>query len=159
MTAFDTLLASAAGTWRGMHTLQDPSSGAPDAAQSTVTVTPVIKGTFVRIDYTWSYHGTPQEGAMLLGVDPEAGQSHAYWVDSWHNGRKGMVCAGGLPDAASLTLRGTYAAPPGPDWGWRLTIIPPTEEDPRLGLVMHNIWPASQGGQEELAVEAYYTRV
>lgn len=158
LTAFDSLQAGATGAWRGMHTLQDPSTGAPDAAPSTITVTPMLKGTFLRVDYTWSYRGERQEGAILLGVDPAAGQSHAYWIDSWHNGRKGMVCTGGLPDAAGLTLRGSYPAPPGPDWGWRLTITPPTADDPRLGLVMHNIWPESEGGKEELAVEAHYTR-
>jgi hypothetical protein len=52
-------------------------------------------------------------------------------------------------------VRGSYAAPPGPDWGWRTDVTPNAE---RLRVVMHNVWPEAQGGKEELAVEAVSTR-
>jgi hypothetical protein len=45
----------------------------------------------------------------------------AAWTDSWHMDHKLMVCRGDI-DATSLRLLGTYAAPPGPDWGWRIVI-------------------------------------
>jgi hypothetical protein len=48
---------------------------------------------------------------------------------------------------------GSYAAPPGPDWGWRIEIA--AEQCKALRLVMFNIWP---DGKEELAVEAAYVR-
>jgi len=44
----------------------------------------------------------------------------------------------------------SFAAPPGPDWGWRIEITP----DPG-GLaahVMFDLWP--EGGREDLAAEA-----
>jgi hypothetical protein len=52
-------------------------------------------------------------------------------------------------------VRGKYAAPPDPDWGWRIDVQPGGRT---LRVVMHNVWPEAQGGKEELAVEAVYTR-
>jgi hypothetical protein len=53
------------------------------------------------------------------------------------------------------SVRGTYAAPPGPDWGWRIDVTP---DGDKLRIEMHNVWPEEQGGKEELAVEAVYGR-
>jgi hypothetical protein len=52
-----------------------------------------------------------------------------------------------------LSVRGSYAAPPGPDWGWRIEITP---DGRTLRIVMFNIWP--DGSREDLAAEASYTR-
>ena len=35
---------------------------------STATVTPVLGGRFIRVDYTWGYQGRPQEGSLLVGA-------------------------------------------------------------------------------------------
>jgi hypothetical protein len=59
------------------------------------------------------------------------------------------------PGWPALSVRGTYAAPPGPDWGWRIDVTPGGEG---LRVIMHNVWPEEQGGKEELAVEAVYAR-
>ena len=32
-------------------------------------LTKAARGTFLLLDYTWNYEGTPQEGVMLLGYD------------------------------------------------------------------------------------------
>ena len=69
-------------------------------------------------------------------------------------GDKAMVCAGPRPDALTLAVQGSYAAPPGPDWGWRIEITP--EPAGALRIKMYNIWPG--GAQEALAAEATYTR-
>ena len=50
-------------------------------------------------------------------------------------------------------MRGSYAAPPGPDWGWRIAIRP--GDGSALAIVMHNVTP---GGEEAVAVEATYKR-
>jgi len=57
-------LIACAGSWRGpnsTNTLQDPQSGQPEESSSTATVTPVLGGRFVRLDYTWGYHGAPRK--------------------------------------------------------------------------------------------------
>ena len=61
-----------------------------------------------------------------------------------------MALAG--PGGPTLAVKGTYAAPPGPDWGWRIEITP---DEGTLRVVMFNIWPE---GKEALAVETVYTR-
>jgi hypothetical protein len=152
MSALDRL-AAAAGSWRGTSTLQDPHAGITDESASTATVTPVLGGRFVRVDYTWSYQGQAQEGSLLIGFQKKTGMATAHWIDSFHNGDKVMACSGSASDDGTLTVRGSYAAPPGPDWGWRIDVTPGGDT---LRIVHHNVWPE---GKEELAVESAYTRV
>jgi hypothetical protein len=65
---------------------------------------------------------------------------------------KYMTCEGMATDA-NVDVRGSYAAPPGPDWGWR-TIIDRNNRD-LFRLVMYNITPE---GEEQIAVETLYGR-
>lgn len=145
-------LIGCAGNWRGTNTLQDPTTGKPEETASTAVITPLLGGRFVRFDYTWLYQGTLQEGSILFGYDKQSGAIAAHWIDSWHMGNKVMVCEGQEQDNNALSVVGSYAAPPGPDWGWRINL---TMGDGTLGMSMNNIWP---DGREELAVEAHYTR-
>jgi hypothetical protein len=144
-------LAACAGRWQGTSTLEDPHNGIADESASTATVTPVLAGRFVRIDYAWSYDGKPQEGSLLIGLQKKAGTATAHWIDSFHNGDKVMACTGSVAEDGTVSVRGSYAAPPGPDWGWRIDVIP----GETLRIVHHNVWPE---GKEELAVESAYTR-
>ena len=157
MTAIDSLIACA-GSWRGVSTLQDPNTGTPEESASTAIVTPVQNGHFVRLDYTWSYQSTPQQGSLVLRVDANSssapGSIRAHWTDSWHMGETVMDCFGMLSDEPTISLRGTWTPPEGPDWGWRIDLTPENED--RLLMVMYNIWP--DGVREDLAVEAAYMR-
>jgi hypothetical protein len=148
----DRLIASA-GPWQGRSTLQDPGRVEPETTPSTLTITPVLDGRFVRMDYTWSYRGTPQSGSLLVGHQKNAGALSVHWVDTWHNSDSVMALSGRSESASFLTVGGTYPAPPGPDWGWRIDLLP--EQDGRVRIVMHNVSPE---GQAYLAVEADYTR-
>lgn len=145
-------LTALAGAWAGTSTLQNPNTNQPDESPSTLTVTPVLGGRFARLDYDWSYQGARQEGSLLVGSDKDVVTAH--WIDSWHMGRAAMVCTGAT-DGGRITVRGTYPAPPGPDWGWRIDLTPGADA---LGVVMFNVFPAELGGQEALAVEAAYRR-
>lgn len=149
-------LSACAGSWRGTSTLQDPHNNIADESQSTLTVTPVLGGRFVRVDYTWSYQDKPQEGSLLIGFDKGADTVTVHWIDTFHMSNKVMACTGPRPEGKTLSVRGSYAAPPGPDWGWRIDLTP--EDAGALRMVMFNVWPESEGGKEELAVEASYTR-
>ena len=62
-----------------------------------------------------------------------------------------MRCRGIVDDQGVTSVLGSNAAPPGPDWGWRIVLSP---GEP-LKMTMYNIWP---NGKEELAVEAMYAR-
>ncbi len=123
--------------------LRNPGA-AVDVSGSALMVLPVLNGGFLRLDYTWSYRDLPQEGSLLLGIDS------ACWVDTWHISNKLMTCTAQATGISRWSCRGTYSAPPGPDWGWRIDIGMQSSE--RLRILMFNIWPA--GEREELAVEA-----
>jgi hypothetical protein len=146
-------LSASAGTWRGTSTLQDPHAGLAAESPSTASVSAAPGG--VRLDYAWSYRGKPQQGSILFGTDDAAGAVTARWTDTWHTGNRPMACSGPKPGGSTLSVRGTYAAPPGPDWGWRIDV---TSDGDKLRIVMHNVWPQEQGGKEELAVQAVYER-
>lgn len=146
-------LAACAGRWVGTSRLQDPHAGLSEESPSTATVQSVCGGRFIRLDYTWAYRGSPQEGSLLIGYDKGASEATAHWIDTWHMGDKVMTCRGTAEPSGQISVRGSYAAPPGPDWGWRITITPHGEA---LRMVMHNVTPE---GQEEVAVEAEYERV
>ena len=145
-------LAACAGRWHGVNTLHDPHTGGPVDTPGTATVTPLHGGRFVRLDYTWSYDGRPQEGSLLVGYQTTPEVATAHWIDSWHMGEQVMACAGRLTDAGGVRVLGAYAAPEGPDWGWRIEVTP--DAGRALRLVMHNLSP---GGAEEPAVEAAFT--
>ena len=146
-------LAACSGAWTGTNRLSDPSMNVLDHSPSTAALTPLLGGTFIRMDYTWAYQGTAQEGSLLIGFDSGLAVVTAHWVDTWHMGERVMSCHGTSEDDGSVDVGGTYAAPPGPDWGWRIVLQP--RDGSALRLLMYNITP---DGTEELAVESDYTR-
>ena len=145
-------LAACAGRWSGTSTLQDPMRGIAEDSESAATVTPVLGGRFVRLDYTWAYDGKPQEGSLLVGFNPTSSELSAHWIDSWHNGFGVMACTGTAGEDSGISVRGSYAAPPGPDWGWRIDITPGGDS---LRVTHYNVTPE---GEEALAVDSHYTR-
>jgi hypothetical protein len=151
MGALDQLL-NAAGSWRATYKLRDPGNAFSGDSDSTAHVAAVLGGRFVRIDYTWSDKGTPQEGSILAGWEKSSGAVTMVWIDSWHNSDRIMVLSGVVSDDGTLDARGSYTAPPGPDWGWRTQLF--ATEDV-LSMVMFNVSPE---GREDLAVDAQYKR-
>ena len=151
MSELDRIIACA-GRWQGTNWLfvspQDPA----DESATTLLVTPVLRGSFVRIDQTWARNGKPQEGSLVLGYDAESKQVTAHWIDTFHMGPKAMACVGEAKGDGVIDVRGGYAAPPGPDWGWRIRIA--GDARAQLEIRMFNIDPA---GKEALAVHATYT--
>ena len=145
-----TTLAACTGNWHGKNVLQDPHAGIADESPSTATLTALPDGSF-RLEYTWSYNGKAQRGSLLVQLNGST--VTAGWTDTWHTSNQPMACTGA--NGPTLSVRGSYAAPPGPDWSWRIDLAPEGEQ---LHLVMWNIWPAEQGGKEELAVDALYAR-
>ena len=145
-------LRAAAGPWRAVYQLRDPAHALSSDSESRATVAPILGGRFVRIDYTWSDKGKPQEGSLLAGYEVATGLVTVAWIDSWHNRDRIMGCTGRVEPDGSLNVRGSYSAPPGPDWGWRTEIRASAS---RLHIVMFNVDP---NGREELAVNADYVR-
>nr|WP_303652697.1 DUF1579 family protein [Paludisphaera mucosa] len=145
-------LAGDAGEWSGTNTLQDPNTGKPEESPSTAGLTPVLGGRFVRLDYTWAYQGKPQEGSLLIGFDPESAEASGRWVDTWHMGRKVLDCHGTASADGAVVLRGSFAAPPGPDWGWRIEVASGGD-----GLRIKHV-VIDPDGKEDPAAEGVYPR-
>jgi Protein of unknown function (DUF1579) len=152
MSALKELLVCA-GIWRGTNRLQDPHTSSPEDSFSTAIVAPILGGRFVRIDYTWVFYGDPQAGSLLIGHEKKSDVVTAYWIDTWHLNDKVMVCTG-VTDDGELLLLGSYAKPSGPDWGWRIAIVP--QEGKMFSITMFNVEP---DGRESIAVESHYRRV
>ncbi len=144
-------LLAARGLWRGTNCLQDPTTGRPDETPSTAAVTSVVGGRFGRIAYTWLYQNRPQEGELLVGYRARADEATVHWMDTWHTGDTVLACTGTAGDDGVVAVEGTYAAPTGPDWGWRIAIEPVGRES--LRIVMHNVSPE---GEVWPAVEAVF---
>ena len=149
---FEELKPALIGEWRGTKQLYlDPPPAPAVSSPSKLSVTPVAGGSFLQFNYNWAYEGAEQAGVLLFGYDEENAASAA-WVDSFHMSTKIMSCTGTAANGAA-ELHGSYEAPPGPDWGWRITIRSLSANE--LKIVMHNISPE---GQEDLAVQADYRR-
>jgi hypothetical protein len=139
------------GEWKGTNRLwlfpEDPVRESAGGA----TVERIAQGQFLMIRYSWSYEGAAQDGVLLISLEKQ--DVPAVWTDSWHMARNLMTCT--VDDTADdvLSVSGTYAAPEGPDWGWRIALQP---ESSGIALRMYNIPP---GDAEIPAVEAVYTRV
>lgn len=149
-------LVSCAGAWKGTNILHDPHTKQPEESAATLQIAPILDNRFVRLDYTWSHQEKLQEGSLLIGFDPGTHTISGHWIDTWHMGHAAMICLGPEPESGTLKLVGSYAAPPGPDWGWRIEITAASGVD-ALRITMHNIWPDAE--REERAVEAVYTRI
>ena len=149
---FNELKPALIGDWRGTKQLYlEPPPTPAISSPSKLSVTPVAGGSFLEFKYDWTYEGEAQAGVLLFSHDEENAASVA-WIDSFHMSAKILSCVGTAADG-SANLRGSYEAPPGPDWGWRITIRSVSADE--LQIVMHNISPE---GQEDLAVQADYTR-
>jgi hypothetical protein len=149
---FEEFRSAVIGEWQGSKQLYLAPPPEPAlSSRSQLSVRSIAEGSFLQFDYDWIYKDEAQSGALLFGYEEEKAASAA-WVDSFHMSSKIMLCTGSTTDG-SAELHGSYEAPPGPDWGWRITIrsISMTE----LQIVMHNIWPE---GQEDLAVRIDYRR-
>lgn len=114
---------------------------------------PILDGRFVRLEYTWAHHGTAQAGELLIGYEAEKGVFTCHWVDTWHMGDKLMACWSTTEDDDIISVLGSFSNPDGPDWGWRIDVIPEVAES--LSVTMFSISPEEQ---EFPAVEAHYTR-
>ena len=146
-----TALAQLVGNWHGTNKLWlDPSKPARESG-GTAVFQLTAQGKFATLNYTWADAGQPQSGVLLFGSNGQ--KVDAAWVDSWHMQDVMMHCTGEAQPDGAISVLGSYAAPPGPDWGWRLTIQP--LPDDLLRFVMHNISPE---GEEMIAVEALYSR-
>ena len=146
-------LYALAGLWSGTNKLWfTPDSPVIESA-STAQIEPLAAGKFLSLRYTWTYEDVPQEGMLLIGCCTADESATIVFVDSFHMDEGVMVCQGTHTHAGTVDARGSYSVEGGPEWGWRISIEPASNDAFRLA--MYNIMP---DGTEMLAVEVHYTR-
>ncbi|MBX3050922.1 MAG: DUF1579 family protein [Caldilineaceae bacterium] len=146
-----TTLGELLGQWRGENRLWLDPDNPPALSETTALVESIAQDKFVTLRYTWADDGNPQDGLLLLGAESDDGSVQAVWVDSWHMDRVQMQFWGAVGPDGVVSVAGSYAAPPGPDWGWRIVIEP--RQGDSFRLLMYNVTPEEE---EQLAVEAVY---
>lgn len=142
------------GEWSGTNKLYlSWVEESPFESRSNAAINFSAKGIFVKIEYDWSYEGKTQEGLILIGKENDSELIKSFWIDSWHLSDKFMVSEGDYKAGEKISVKGYYAVPNHPDWGWR-TIIEGADES-SFKLTMYNVSPE---GEEFLAVESVYSK-
>jgi hypothetical protein len=143
-----------AGEWQGTNRLWLSPDEPVRESPTTASIVPVAGERFATIRYTWADEGKPQDGLIVVRLVEGPEDVQMVWVDSWHMSRQFMLCRGATTRSGGvISATGSYAAPPGPDWGWRIEIHRAAPDV--LRIMMYNILP---DGQEVVAVEAEYGR-
>ncbi len=142
------ILESLVGKWRGVNRLHTTwiEDNPVRESVSIAVVELTARGRFLKIEYDWTFDDAVQEGLILIGDEQDSDLIKAFWIDSWHLSDKFMVSEGSLENSA-ISLKGFYAVPEHPDWGWK-TIIEP-ERNNSFKIIMYNVSPE---GEESLAV-------
>jgi hypothetical protein len=139
------------GGWKGTNRLWLGPDEPARQSDSTLTIAYAVQTNVMTVHYGWSFEGEPQEGLLALCPHKSDGTIEAVWVDSWHQKDQFMFCKGDIDDRGAVSVQGSYSAPPGPDWGWRIVLE--AGDSGTLTITMYNISPENQ---EDLAVEAFY---
>jgi hypothetical protein len=146
-----TRLKSLVGDWHGISRLWVSPDDPVRESETSATVALVARGGFLTITYTWADYGKPQDGVLVVRLAEEPSALDMVWIDSWHTEGKFMTFHGEAYGDGQVSAVGSYSAPEGPDWGWRIVLAANLEGG--FALRMYNIPPDSS---EELAVEAKY---
>jgi len=152
MSALKTLSALI-GKWQGHNQLWLYPGDPVHESETLAEISAAFQEQFTALQYTWAEAGQPQQGRLMLTQTPDGNTVKAVWFDTWHLAHQFMVLEGEVDDQGMVNVKGSYAAPPGPDWGWQIDIEPKSENT--FPFRMYNITPE---GEKFLAVEVTYTR-
>ena len=152
-TMQSTKLTGLVGQWQGDNKLWFMPGDPVRESKATAAVVCSEGGNVVVINYTWSYEGKPQEGTLVVRANSAAEDVEVVLVDTWHTAGKFMMFQKDDAHDGLVAVRGSYAAPPGPDWGWRIVVASDSVDE--FHMLMFNITP---DGEEAPAVEARFRR-
>ncbi len=148
---FSAEIAALLGDWQGVNHLWLAPNTPPDLSETVAHTTTVMHDGLLELSYSWAFQDQPQEGRLVLSEDDDHTHVKAVWMDSWHMANSFMVLEGAITEKGVIALNGSYAAPPGPDWGWKIQLEPLNANS--FKLLMFNVTPK---GKEALAVEVTY---
>ena len=132
-------LGEFAGEWSGRNQLWMEPGTPVHESEITACLVLVARGACAAVRYAWEEGGQSQEGLLAVRDAAAAGAEDMVWVDSFHTGGQFMRFRGAADEAGRIAALGSYAAPGGPDWGWRIVIG--SDGPDELHLLMYNITP------------------
>jgi|SRR5690606_18322645 len=146
------------GEWTGSNDLHMEPGSPVRSSSTTATVALVANGSAIAMTYSWDFEGKPHEGILVVINKPDLGDPDMVWIDSFHTGGRFQVFKGvepseGVDAGGAMAALGSYPAPTGPDWGWRIVVS--ADSPDVLHVTMYNITP---DGEEQLAVDSRYRR-
>jgi hypothetical protein len=139
------------GVWSGTKKLWLAPDDPAFESRTMARVSELAQGQFVSIAYQWTFDDQPQDGLIVFISEFDRSLAKAIWLDSWHMKNAIMICESSGVDDGAVSFLGSYLAPPGPDWGWRIEFKLPAHTE--LMIRMTNISPDHE---ESLAVLAQY---
>jgi hypothetical protein len=139
-------------SWAGDSKLWLDPPQAPATSDATAHLALVANGNAASIQYTWFFEDVTHEGILVAGAR-EDGSVETSWLDSFHSIDGFMISKGQLLEGQKLSVFASYAAPPGPDWGWRTEIE--KLSDAAWRIRMYNITP---DGDEDLGFELNFEK-
>jgi hypothetical protein len=142
------------GEWMGTNQLWLSPGERPHESKSTAFVSTAAQSQFINIAYTWAIENEPQDGLIICRSEIGEESSRSVWLDSWHMRNEIMLCKATMDEKGVVSLKGSYPAPPGTDWGWRIEIG--HLDNSSFEIRMINITPE---GQEALAVLSQYSMI
>ncbi|TGL86499.1 DUF1579 domain-containing protein [Leptospira congkakensis] len=148
-------LQSLVGRWTGNTKTWFEKDVLADESPAEVTITSVLGGRFISLDYQSSLEGKPFVGKMVIGFDIPYQRYTSSWIDSFHMGTQIMLSSG-ESKANGFFMNGSYGNPEYGEklWGWRTEIQ--FINDTEFSLTAFNISPE---GEEAKATETFYKRV
>ncbi|MCL4797618.1 MAG: DUF1579 family protein [Bryobacteraceae bacterium] len=147
-----TLPEQIAGAWRGTNRLYFVQPTAQEfVSETSLHAGAALDGRALEIHYTWAHEGRPHQGLLVVAMDKSGGAANATWMDTFHQ-QTLMLCEP-EPAEAGISVRGSFPAPEGPPWGWRITLR--LSPEAKLLFGMDIITPT---GEEAPAVRADYER-
>lgn len=145
-------LLTLAGNWSGENSLWLHPGDAARRSSASAQIFAEAERQSLSIRYQWADGDAPQSGILLLVSDAASDALLGSWTDSWHFGHQLMACQGAYGDLVA-SVSGSYAAPPGPDWGWRITLEPSG-----ANACIFRMYNRKPEGEEALAVEMRFAR-
>jgi hypothetical protein len=111
-------LSDLQGRWAGSNRLFFTPTDPVHISETTALISLAALGKFLTMQYTWAHENQPQEGLLVIGSEPDGSRATAAWIDSFHIDNAMMVFQGSVTPQGGITVKRSYPAPEGPDWGW-----------------------------------------
>ena len=147
-------LTELVGTWSGQNQLWVYPGEPVREPATTAVIRRRASDDALTIAYDWVEANETQNGVLTIPLGTSVRARTVEWVDTWHTQDLPMRFRHDPQHEGLVSVRGSYSAPPGPDWGWRIVLDRESADTFRIRM-----WNVTPEGVEALAVNANLSRV